>query len=97
MGNVLVNRDQQLAQIEERWLSGMVDVEAVAIHVLVYRRDEAGTTQMGASAHVHKVGGGHIMVWSGPPKLDDITWSTSAEAAVSLALDILEARQDLNV
>jgi hypothetical protein len=98
MGKVIIDRDRQVSKVEERWLSGTLGLDSVDVHVLVYRLIQAAQIQFAATAHVHKKpGGGKMMFSSGAPKLDNLRWVNSVDAAVSVALDILEAREDAKV
>ena len=96
MGQVKVNRNYQLTKIEESWLNGELDGAPLDVHVIIYRC-EAGewANQIGAQAHIHKLGGGHLLKSSGAPDVKKLHWAPTRNEAVSDALNSLEAKLDL--
>jgi hypothetical protein len=98
MSKVKVNRDVEVSLIEETWWTGELDGKTVDVHSKIYRCDKGQWQgQIGASAHLHAVGGGHVMVYGGAPKPENLCWARSRDEAVQKALAALEARDDLKV
>lgn len=98
MARVIVNKDIQISLVEETWWSGDLEGKPVEVHAKIYRCDVGEWRgQIGASAHLHSIGGGHLMTYGGAPKAEKLCWGSSRDEAIQKALAALEARDDLTV
>jgi hypothetical protein len=90
---VRVNLETHVALVEENWWEGIHDFEKVDVHCFVYRADcgpRAG--QFCAQAHIHRPGGGKVLLQGGLPDLSKYSWAATRDDAVNQAIKLLEAR-----